>query len=121
VRFFLHSCGKIDPIVGDIVELGFHVLHPIQPDCMDFEALWTQFGNDIVLTATISSQTLFPFGTPGEIRQEVRRLAEVVGRDRRAILMPSNALQPETPWENVVAFAEAARAIQKTVSSRRLY
>jgi len=25
-------------------------------------------------------------------------------------VMPSNRIQPETPWENVVAFAEEARA-----------
>ncbi len=28
VRFFLHCCGKIEAIVPDIAELGFHVLHP---------------------------------------------------------------------------------------------
>ena len=47
VRFFLHCCGKIEPIVADIVELGFHVLHPIQPECMDFAAIYQQFGHRI--------------------------------------------------------------------------
>jgi uroporphyrinogen decarboxylase len=112
VKFFLHSCGKIDAIVADIIELGFDILHPIQPECMDFEAMWTRFGSDVVLAATLSSQKLFPFGTPAEIRREVNRLAEIVGDQRRAILMPSNVIQPETPWENVVAFAEAARELQ---------
>ncbi len=45
-----------------------------------------------------------------EVRDEARRLAGVAA-DRRAILMPSNRIQPETPWENVVAFAEACRAL----------
>jgi len=110
VKFFLHSCGKIDEIVPDIVELGFDVLHPIQPECMDFEALYRQYGKDIVLCATISAQRIFPFGSAEDVRREVRRLAEVVSADRRTILMPSNMIQPETPWENVVAFAEQARA-----------
>jgi len=112
VKFFLHSCGKIDAIVPDIIELGFDILHPVQPECMDFEAVWKQFGNDIVFAATLSSQRLFPFGTPDEIRQEVNRLAQTVGDERRAFLMPSNVIQPEAPWENVVAFAEAARALR---------
>lgn len=112
VRFFLHSCGKIDAIVPDIIELGFDILHPVQPECMDFEAVWKQFGGDIVFTATLSSQKLFPFGTPDEIRQEVERLARIVGDQRRAFLMPSNVIQPETPWENIVAFAEAAQALR---------
>lgn len=109
VRFFLHSCGKIDPIVPDIVELGFHVLHPVQPECMEFRTVYERFGGSIVLAATLSAQRTLPFGSPDEVRLEVRRLAEVVAADRRAIFMPSNRVQPETPWENVVAFADACR------------
>lgn len=105
-RFFLHSCGKIDAIVPDILDLGFHVLHPIQPECMDFETVYRQYGGRIALTATISAQRLFPFGSPEEVRAEVRRLVAIAA-DRRTILMPSNRIQPETPWENVLAFAEA--------------
>jgi uroporphyrinogen decarboxylase len=112
VHFFLHSCGKIDPIVPDIVEAGFDALHPIQPECMDFEAVYRQHGSRIALTATISAQRLFPFGSPEEVKSEVHRLANIVAADRRAILMPSNRVQPETPWENVVAFAEACREVR---------
>jgi uroporphyrinogen decarboxylase len=63
--------------------------------------------------ATISSQKILPFGSPDAVRQEVRRLAELVGVDRRCILMPSNVIQPETPWENIVAFAEEAQALRR--------
>jgi uroporphyrinogen decarboxylase len=80
-----------------------------QPECMDFAAAYREYGRQIVLAATISAQQLFPFGSPQEIRGEVARLAEVVGPQRRTIFMPSNRIQPETPWENVLAFAEACR------------
>jgi uroporphyrinogen decarboxylase len=113
VRFFLHCCGKIDPIVPDIVELGFHVLHPVQPECMDFGAVYGQYGRRIALSATLSAQRTLPFGSPDEVRREVRRLAEVVAADRRAIFMPSNRIQPETPWQNIVAFAEECRRLQE--------
>lgn len=112
-RFFLHCCGKIDAILPDIIELGFHILHPIQPECMDFAAIYRQYGQDIVLTATISAQQIFPFGSPEEVRREVRRLAGIVGADCRTILMPSNVVQPETPWENIVAFAEEACGLRR--------
>jgi uroporphyrinogen decarboxylase len=112
VRFFLHCCGKIEAIVPDIVELGFHVLHPIQPECMDFASVYEQCGSRIALAATISAQRTFPFGTPDQVRQEVRRLAEIVAADRRAIFMPSNRIQPETPWENILAFADACRQLR---------
>ena len=111
-RTFLHCCGKIDAIVPDIIDLGFDILHPLQPECMDFEGVYHEYGRDIVLTATISSQQIFPFRSPAEVRHEVQRLVQIVGEDRRAILMPSNVIQPETPWESVVAFADEAKRLQ---------
>ena len=114
-KFFMHSCGKIDQIVPDIIEVGFDILHPIQPECMCFEQIHRQHGGKIVLAATISAQRLFPFGSPQDIRREVRRLAGIVSESRRCIFMPSNMIQPETPWENVLAFADEVRALQREV------
>lgn len=107
-RFFLHSCGRIDAIVGDVAEAGFDMLHPVQPECMDFEEVYRQWGRRIVPCATISAQRILPFGTPEDVRAEVRRLAAIAA-DRRTMIMPSNVIQPETPWENVLALADEAR------------
>lgn len=107
--FFLHSCGKIDAIVPDVIELGFHILHPIQPECMDFASLHRDVGRDIVLCATISAQRLFPFGSPAEITRWVENVRRSCHPHNHAILCPSNLIQPETPWENILAFVEAAR------------
>jgi uroporphyrinogen decarboxylase len=111
-RFFLHSCGRIDPIIPDIIDLGFHALHPVQPECMDFEAVYQQYGGEIVLSASLSSQRILPFGSAEDVRCEVRRLARIVGDKKRCLLLPSNLIQPETPWPNIVAFAEEARRHQ---------
>jgi uroporphyrinogen decarboxylase len=111
--FFLHSCGNIRAILADIVELGFHILHPVQPECMDLASVKREFGRELVLCATLSAQRLLPFGSPAQVREEVRRLATLFREDGRAILCPSNRLQPETPWENVLAFAEEAHALRR--------
>jgi uroporphyrinogen decarboxylase len=107
--FFLHSCGKIEEIIPDVIDLGFHILHPVQPECMAFEDIRRRYGRDLVLCACISAQKLFPFGTPDDVRAWVRRVKHLCRPDNRAILCPSNMIQPETPWENIVAFAAAAR------------
>ncbi len=117
-RLFLHSCGRIDPILPDIIELGFDILHPVQPECMDFEAIYRRYGRHIVLSASLSSQRVLPFGSAEDVRREVRRLAATAGASRRCILMPSNRIQPETPWENLVAFAEEARCFGKNPTLR---
>jgi uroporphyrinogen decarboxylase len=110
-RFFFHCCGKIDPIVPDLIEAGFDILHPLQPECMEFEAHYRASGRRAVLCATLSAQRVFPFGTPDDVLREVRRLAAIAA-DRRTLLLPSNRIQPETPWENLVAFVEEARALR---------
>lgn len=107
--FFLHSCGKIDEIIPDIIDVGFDILHPVQPECMDLESLAREFGRDLVLCASISSQRVFPFGRPDDVRSYVRRAADLFSKTHRTILCPSNLIQPETPWENILAFVEEAR------------
>jgi uroporphyrinogen decarboxylase len=49
-----------------------------------------------------------PFGTPQEVRDEVRARVQEVGRSGGLILAPAHVLGPEVPWENIVAFFEAA-------------
>ena len=108
-KFFLHCCGNVHAIVPDVVDLGFHVLHPIQPECMDVAEVYREFGRHIVPCTTLSSQRVFPFGKPDEVRAEVRRLLGITSHDRRGFLLPSNRIQPETPWENILAFVGAAK------------
>jgi uroporphyrinogen decarboxylase len=108
--FFLHSCGNIGEILSDIVEVGFHILHPLQPECMDFAKAISLYGDQLLLCATISAQRIFPFGSPDEVRREVQRLKSLCAEHNRAILCPSNMIQPETPWENILAFVQEAQA-----------
>lgn len=107
--FFLHSCGKIDEIIPDIIDVGFHILHPIQPECMEFESIHRRYCRDLTLCACISAQRMFPFGTPDEITHWVRGVKNLCVPENRGLMCPSNMVQPETPWENIVAFVEAAR------------
>jgi uroporphyrinogen decarboxylase len=51
-----------------------------------------------------------PFGTPEEVRAEVRARIREVGHHGGLILAPAHVLGPETPWENIVAFFGEADA-----------
>jgi uroporphyrinogen decarboxylase len=109
--FFLHSCGKIEAIIPDIIEIGFHILHPVQPECMEFSAVRAEYGRHLVLCACLSAQKTLPFGTPDDVKKWVSGVRKLCASDNRVIMCPSNMIQPETPWENIVAFAEAARSL----------
>ena len=108
--FFLHSCGNISAIIPDIVELGFHILHPVQPECMNPQLIKQQYGNHIILCGTLGAQNVFSFGTIEEVKRETENIMNTLGADSRCIICPSNIIQPETPWENILVFAETARS-----------
>jgi uroporphyrinogen decarboxylase len=66
-----------------------------------------QFGKDITFWGGIGSQSLLPFGTPGEIRAEVCKMCLEMGKGGGYILSPAKQLQPETPTENAAALVES--------------
>lgn len=108
---FLHSCGCVEAVVPDLIELGLDILHPIQPETMDIAALKREYGKDITFCGGVPTQHLLPYGTPDEVRAEVRRLKTVMGAGGGYILEPGITLQDDVPVANMVALLEEARAV----------
>ncbi|MCL4178298.1 MAG: hypothetical protein KJ072_11235 [Verrucomicrobia bacterium] len=107
---FYHSDGKVDAAIPDLIEIGVDILNPVQPECMDPAAVKRRFGDRLSFWGTVSVQRTMPFGTPDEVRAEVRARVRDVARGGGLILGPAHVLGPETPWANIVAFFEAADA-----------
>jgi len=105
---FYHSDGNVEPIIPELIELGVDILNPVQPECMNPMAIKQKFGERLSFWGTVSVQQTMPLGTPEQVRAEVRSRIETVGRGGGFILAPAHVLGPETPWENIVAFFEAA-------------
>ena len=103
---FHHSCGNIVPIIGDLIDVGLDVLHPIQPEAMDVAQLKRQFGTHLTLCGGVRTQDLLPRGTPRQIRDEVRRLKTVMADGGGYILEPGITLQSDVPIENLLALIE---------------
>ncbi|MBN1513791.1 MAG: hypothetical protein JXB13_17370 [Phycisphaerae bacterium] len=109
VFFFVHSDGNIMDVMDDLVDIGFNVINPIQPECMDPAAVKRRWGDRITLHGGISLQRTLPNGTPDEVRGEVNALIRDCGYDGGLVVFPSNVIQPDTPVENVIACFHAAR------------
>jgi uroporphyrinogen decarboxylase len=105
---FYHSDGNVEPLIPELIEIGIDILNPIQPECMAPAAIKRRYGDRLSFWGTVSVQQTMPFGTPAEVRAEVRARIREVGRGGGLILAPAHVLGPETPWENIVAFFEAA-------------
>jgi uroporphyrinogen decarboxylase len=108
-----HSCGYVRPLIGDLVEAGIDVLNPVQPECMDFREIHEEFGDRVSFHGTIGTQTTMPFGTPEEVKQAVWRNLEIAGEKGGLFCCPTHLLEPEVPWENILAYVEACREFTK--------
>lgn len=74
---------------------------------MDAASLARKYNGDIVFVGGVDTQELLPFGTPDQVRSEVRRLRELFGSNY--VVSPSHeSILPGVPAENILAMAEAA-------------
>ena len=106
---WVHSCGNVEKIIPALIEMGLDVLNPIQPEAMDLAKLKREYGAKLAFWGGISTQRVLPFGTPDEVKREVRRVRALMAAGGGYILAPSQEIQDDVPPENVVALLEAAR------------
>ena len=109
VHVYIHSDGNLWEIMDDLIEIGFDIIDPIQPECMNPVEVKRKYGDRIVLHGCGSLQKTLPFGTVEEVREEVIGLIENCGSDGGLVLRVSNAIGYDCPLENVIAWFETSR------------
>ncbi len=100
-----HSDGDVSSIIDDLIEVGVTVLNPVQPESMDLRRLRDEYRDRLCFWGVIGTQSTMPFGTPGEVKNAVREAIELFAPG--LVLAPTHVLEPEVPWENIIAFHEA--------------
>lgn len=106
----LHSCGNIQPIIADLIDIGLDALNPLQPTAMDAEAIAAEFKGKVTFCGGIDVQYFIVNNSPAQIEKGIQRLIEIFdGPDGGFIIAPANSIMPETPLENVQAMFHAMR------------
>jgi len=106
VFYYFHSDGAMQSVIPDVIEIGFDIIDPLQPECMDLLEVKRQYGDRITMHSTLSSQHTLPFGTPDDVRGEVRARIRDLGYNGGLILAPSNVVQQDVPLANLLAVYE---------------
>lgn len=88
-----HSCGRIDQVFGDIVEMGANVWNPCQP-CNDLAGMKQRFAGRIAFCGGIDSQFVLdrPGVTVADVRAEVRRRIDEMAAGGGYIAGPSHGV-----------------------------
>ncbi len=112
LKVYHHDDGGIGEIVPDLVEMGVEVLNPIQYRCrnMDREWLKREFGHALCFHGAIDNQYVLPFGTPEDVRREVRENIRILASDGTGYICgPCHNIQSGTPLENVLTLYDEIR------------
>ncbi len=111
-KTFIHTCGSVITLLPDLIDAGFDILNPVQCSAvgMDPQTLKDRFGDKITFWGGgIDTQKTLPFGTPDEVRKQVRERIEIFGRNGGFVFNTVHNVQAGTPAENLVAMYEAVR------------
>jgi len=105
----LHSCGNIEAILGDLIDIGLNIYQTVQPEVYDLGKLKNEFGKDLTFWGAISTQQSLPFVSPAEVKKIVRETIDVLGEDGGYICSPTHQVPDDVPAENIAAMIEALK------------
>jgi uroporphyrinogen decarboxylase len=111
IKVFHHDDGSCREFLPLLVGMGIDILNPVQWACpgMDMRELKAEFGKRICFHGGVENQRIIPFGTPDEVRAEVRHCMDALAADGTGyILAPCHNIQGNVPVENILALYDEA-------------
>src|SRR5574341_1218893 len=111
-KVFFHCCGGIYPIINTFIEIGVDILNPVQTTAvgMDPAKLKAEFGDRLAFWGGgIDTQTVLPFGSPQQVREQVRERTRIFGPGGGFVFSPIHNIQADVPLENLLAMVAAVR------------
>jgi uroporphyrinogen decarboxylase len=109
----IHSCGDVDELFDDLLEIGLNCFNPFQPEVMDVAELLERYRGRLAFHGGMSTQKVLPYASEDEVRAETRRLLEL-GAPGGYIFSPAHAVPGDVPVENLVAMIEEVTAQAST-------
>ena len=111
-KTFKHSCGAVEPFMSPFIDSGFDIINPVQcsADGMDPRHLKESYGKSLTFWGGgVDTQKTLPFGTPDEVRKEVRERLEIFSRQGGFVFDAIHNVQALTPVENMAAMIETVK------------
>lgn len=102
---FIHSCGDVDELFPDLINIGLNCFNPFQPEVMDVFTLLEQYRGRLAFHGGLSTQRTLPYGSSADVRAETRRLLKS-GAAGGYIFAPAHDVEGDVPLENMLAFIE---------------
>ena len=108
--YLYHSDGRLYDVIDDLIDCGYHALHPCEPSSMDIELLKRKYGGRLCLCGNINLDSTLTLGTPEEVDAEVKLRIRTIAPGGGFCCGSSNSIPEYVPYDNYLAMI---RAIQK--------
>ena len=105
---FIHSCGDVDELFPDLIDIGVDCFNPFQPEVMDTTSLIRQYQGRLAFFGGMSTQQILPYGSVEDVRRETERLLEL-GKNGGYIFSPAHDVPKDVPLENMLAFIDVVQ------------
>jgi uroporphyrinogen-III decarboxylase len=107
-----HDCGRADALLESFVEMEIDYLEPVTPIAaggdLDPADVARRIGDKVSIRGGVNHR-IMTYGTPEEVRQEVRHCLNIFAPGGGYMLSPSAAINMDVPYANLEAFAQAAQ------------
>lgn len=111
-KTYYHTCGCVNELLDDFVEMGLDCLNPVQfsamePAGMTPERLKKEYGDKLIFWGGgVDTQRVLPFGTPEEVIAQVKERVEALNKNGGFIFNTIHNVVANVPAENLIAMYE---------------
>ena len=98
-----HSCGDIQEIFEDLIEIGLDCYQTVQPEIYNLTEIKEKYGDRLAFWGTISTQQDLTNKTPEELKEIIKKTVAIMKKGGGFILAPTHAIPQDVPPENVIA------------------
>lgn len=112
-KILFHSCGSIGLIMEDLIEIGVDAINPVQITArgMEPKKLKEKYGENLCFWGAIDTQKILSQGTNKEVKEEVKRIIKILGKEGGYILGAVHNIQPDVPGTNIITMFKQACSI----------
>ena len=116
MKTFLHSCGPIYGVMGDLIDAGYDIINPVQTTAyqMDPARLKKEFGKDITFWGGgCNTRPVLNHATPEEVYEYTCRMIDIFHHDGGFVFNTEHNILPDVPPENIMAMYRAVQNARK--------
>jgi uroporphyrinogen decarboxylase len=114
VKVLLHSCGGIEPLLGDFIEVGLDAVNPVQITCdgMDAGELKKRYGDHLTFWGGgCDTRDILPTKSPVDIQKHVKEQISIMNPGGGFVFQQVHNILANVEPENIIAMFKEVNCV----------